>query len=228
MSVSERINQAQLAARERGEMPNAWSSTQPSPLAADGVAEFKVIVHEALFDRLGMRLFEATSEEKTQALVVDEIESLMNANESALSPQERQFLVRDIARDVMGLGPIEQFLADPTVSEVMVNARDTIYVERGGIIERTDVHFMSEEHLRRVVDRIVSRSVAGSTSRRRWSTPGCPTAHVSTPSSRRCARRAVLTIRKFAADPFQVDDLVAMGSLNELAAVSSTPWSRAA
>ena len=67
--------------------------------------DFKVKVHEALFKRLGTRLFEATSEAEMQSLVMVEIGSLMDARESALSQQERQLLVQDIARDVMGLGP---------------------------------------------------------------------------------------------------------------------------
>jgi pilus assembly protein CpaF len=91
-----------------------------------------------------------------QSLVMAEISALMDTRESALSPQERQLLVQDIARDVMGLGPLEQFLNDPTVSEVMVNGSDNIYVERAGLLERTNVHFISEEHLRRVIERIVS------------------------------------------------------------------------
>jgi pilus assembly protein CpaF len=57
----------------------------------------------------------------------------------------------------MGLGPVEQFLADPTVTEIMVNGSDYIYVERGGKIVRTRASFISEEHLRRVIDRIVSQ-----------------------------------------------------------------------
>ena len=215
MSVSERISQAQRAAKDRGEMTNAWSPAQPAPLADDGVAEFKAKVHEALFDRLGMRLFEATSEEKMQALVLDEIASLMNENGSALSPQERQVLVRDIARDVMGLGPIEQFLEDPTVTEVMVNGGDNIYVERAGIIERTGVHFMSEEHLRRVIERIVS-----SVGRRVDESSPMVDARLADGSRVNVVvpplslDGSILTIRKFAADPFQVDDLIAMGSLN--------------
>ena len=216
MSVSERINQAQQAAKERGEMTNGWSSPQPSPLAADGLAEFKAKVHDALFERLGMRLFEATSEEKMQALVVDEIASLMNANESALSPQERQLLVRDIARDVMGLGPLEQFLEDPTVTEVMVNGGENIYVERNGLIERTGVHFMSEEHLRRVIERIVSsvgRRVDESSPMVDARLADGSRVNVIVPPL--SLDGSILTIRKFAADPFQVDDLIAMGSLNE-------------
>ena len=216
MSVSERINQAQRAAKERGEMTNGWSSPQPSPLAADGLAEFKARVHDALFERLGMRLFEATSEEKMQALVVDEIASLMNANESALSLQERQLLVRDIARDVMGLGPLEQFLEDPTVTEVMVNGGDNIYVERSGLIERTGVHFMSEEHLRRVIERIVSsvgRRVDESSPMVDARLADGSRVNVIVPPL--SLDGSILTIRKFAADPFQVDDLIAMGSIND-------------
>ena len=156
MSVSERIMQAQRAAAERGETSSSWQPTQAAPMTSDGLGEFKARVHDALFKRLGTRLFDATSEEKLKSLVVDEIAALMNSDESALSPQERQLLVQDIARDVMGLGPLEQFLADPTVNEVMVNGHNGIYVERAGLIERTNVRFISEEHLRRVIERIVS------------------------------------------------------------------------
>ena len=121
MSLSERINQAQQAAAERGEVASTWRQAPNQPLTVDGLGDFKAKVHDSLFERLGTRLFEATNEEQLQSLVVAEIGALMEATESALSPQERQRLVQDIARDVMGLGPIEQFLNDPTVNEIMVN-----------------------------------------------------------------------------------------------------------
>ena len=156
MSVSERILQAQQAAAQRGEVANSWQRARTKTLAADGLGDFKARVHDALFERLGTRLFEATTEEQMQSLVMAEIGALMDATGSVLTPQERQLLVQDIARDVMGLGPIEQFLNDPTVSEVMVNGSDNIYVERAGLVERTSVRFISEDHLRRVIERIVS------------------------------------------------------------------------
>src|SRR3954464_9136795 len=156
MSISERINQAQQAAAQRGNVAGMWRHAPSQPMTIDGLGDFKTKVHDSLFERLGTRLFEATSEEQLQALVVAEISALMDETESALSPQERQHLVRDIARDVMGLGPIEQFLADPTVTEVMVNGGNFIYVERNGVIEQTGARFTSEEHLRRVIERIVS------------------------------------------------------------------------
>ena len=156
MSVGERISQAQQAAAQRGDVANTWRSAPVQNITFDGLGDFKAKVHDALFQRLGTRLFEATNEEQMQTVVMTEIGNLMDARESALSPQERQALVRDIARDVMGLGPLEQFLDDPTVSEVMVNGSNNIFVERSGILERTNVRFISEEHLRRVIERIVS------------------------------------------------------------------------
>ncbi len=216
MSVSDRINQAQLSAVERGEVANRWQKTSTTTLTADGLGEFKSKVHDALFERLGTRLFEATSEEQMQSLVVTEIGILMDANETALSPQERQLLVRDIARDVMGLGPLEQFLDDPTVSEVMVNGSNRIYVERAGIIEQTDVRFLSEEHLRRVIERIVA-----SVGRRIDESSPMVDARLADGSRVNVIvpplslDGSILTIRKFAKDPFTVDDLIAMGTLTD-------------
>ncbi|MGA7757053.1 MAG: CpaF family protein [Ilumatobacteraceae bacterium] len=216
MSVSERISQAQHAARLRGDVATTWRET-PSRLAAvDGLGDFKAKVHEALFNRLGTRLFEATSEEQMQSLVLAEISSLMDARESALSPQERQLLVQDIARDVMGLGPIEQFLDDASVTEVMINGSNSIYVERSGLLEQTNARFLSEEHLRRVIERIVS-----SVGRRIDESSPMVDARLADGSRVNVIvpplslDGSILTIRKFAKDPFTVDDLIAMGTFTD-------------
>ena len=79
----------------------------------------------------------------------------MDSTTVPLTVSERQELAAAIVDDVVGLGPIDQFLADPEVSEIMVNSLDYIYVERHGVIETTSAQFMSVEHLRRVVERIV-------------------------------------------------------------------------
>ena len=216
MSLSERINQAQQAAAQRGEVASTWRQPQIQPLTVDGLGDFKAKVHDSLFERLGTRLFEATSEDQLQSLVLAEIGALMDANESALSPQERQHLVRDIARDVMGLGPIEQFLADPTVTEVMVNGGNFIYVERNGVIEQTGARFISEEHLRRVIERIVS-----SVGRRIDEASPMVDARLADGSRVNVIvpplslDGSILTIRKFAKDPFRVHDLIAMGTITE-------------
>jgi pilus assembly protein CpaF len=214
MSVSQRIQQAERAAAERGEVTGSWTHATAPALTTDGLGEFKARVHDALFDRLGMRLFEATSEEKMHDLVVAEISALMEADDSALTAQERQQLVRDIARDVMGLGPLEQFLADRTVSEVMCNGADNIYIERAGVIERTNVRFISEDHLRRVIERIVSsvgRRVDESSPMVDARLADGSRVNVIVPPL--SLDGPILTIRKFAHDPFTVSDLIRMGTL---------------
>jgi pilus assembly protein CpaF len=215
MSVSERMNEATAAAARRGAVSNGWSHTAQPGLSADGVGEFKSKVHDALFERLGTRLFDAKSEDDLQTLVLAEIAALMDANETALSAQERQALVQDIARDVMGLGPIEEFLNDPTVSEIMVNGSDNIYVERAGVVERTEVRFISEDHLRRVVERIVSR-----VGRRIDESSPMVDARLADGSRINVIvpplslDGSILTVRKFAKDPFQVSDLVKLGTMS--------------
>lgn len=220
MSLTERISQAQRAAVERGEVAGAWRQTPTQAEATDGLGDFKARVHDALFERLGVRLFEATGEDQMQALVVAEIGALMDATESALSPQERQLLVQDIARDVMGLGPIEPFLHDPTVSEVMVNGCSNIFVERAGVIERTMARFISEEHLRRVIERIVSsvgRRIDESSPMVDARLPDGSRINVIVPPL--SLDGAILTIRKFAQDPFTADDLIAMGTFTDQVAM---------
>jgi len=217
MSITERINLAQQAASQRGDITNQWLPGQGTTQleTVGGLDDFKVKVHDALFERLGTRLFEANNEEQMQALVVTEIGALMDTRESALSPQERQLLVQDIARDVMGLGPLEQFLDDPTVTEVMVNGSDNIYVERGGVLERTDARFISEEHLRRIIERIVS-----SVGRRIDESSPMVDARLADGSRVNVILPplsldgSILTIRKFAKDPFTVSDLIAMGTFS--------------
>ena len=116
--------------------------------------------------------------------------------------------------DVIGLGPIERFLADPTVSEVMVNSLDFIYVERHGLIEETDAQFLSEDHLRRVIERIV-----GQVGRR--IDESSPMVDARLPDGSRVnaiipplsVNGPALTIRKFSVEPFQVADLIEFGTI---------------
>ena len=216
MSISERINVAADAAAKRGEGSLGARLNTRQDVAADGVGEFKSRVHDALFERLGSRMFEGQSEAELETLVLTEINAVMEASRTALSPDERDLLARDIALDIMGLGPIEQFLADPTVSEIMVNGCDHVYVERAGVVERTDVRFISEEHLRRVVERIVSR-----VGRRIDESSPMVDARLADGSRINVIipplslDGSILTVRKFAKDPFKVRDLIEMGTMSE-------------
>src|SRR3954471_8798037 len=87
----------------------------------DGLSDFKVAISNELFERLGQRLFERQGQERLYATLVEEIRSIIAAEEAPLTEAERHRLTLEIARDVMGYGPIEKFLEDASVSEVMVN-----------------------------------------------------------------------------------------------------------
>jgi pilus assembly protein CpaF len=206
--------------REAGEGPDRRAPLKPPlrppPVSASAaLGDFKGKVQAALFARLGGRLFDSTlGADQLTAYVASEISELMAATSAPLSVAERQALAEDIMNDVVGLGPIERHLADPSVSEVMVNSLDPIYVERNGVIQPTDSRFLSEEHLRRVIERIV-----GDVGRR--IDESSPTVDARLPDGSRvhaiipplAVDGPVLTIRKFAVDPFDADELVEMGTL---------------
>jgi pilus assembly protein CpaF len=213
MSLSERMQAAQ----------GATVTPLRRKAVHDGLADFKVGISNALFERLGQRLFETQNEEALRATVVAEISTIMASEGAPLTEEERQRLVQEIARDVMGLGPIEPFLDDATVTEVMVNGTAYIYVERGGVIEQTESRFISEEHLRRVIDRIVSQI-----GRRVDESSPMVDARLADGSRVNAIvppltlDGSILTIRKFAKDPFRANDLIQLGTFTpQVAAVLS-------
>ena len=130
-----------------------------------------------MFERLGARLNDKTlSEDQLHALVRTELSHVVEAEKLPLTAAQQQRLVRDVQDDVLGLGPLQRLLDDPTVTEIMVNGPHIVYVEQHGQLFLSAAPVRSEEHLRRMIERIVCAWVVGSMSPRRWSTPGWPTA----------------------------------------------------
>ena len=104
-----------------------------SPRFHDPLSNLRSRAQEALFSRLGARLFDPNlSEDQLRGYVVRELDEILANEASQLEPHERHGLVESIRADVMGLGPIETLLADATVTEIMVNSTDSIFVERAG------------------------------------------------------------------------------------------------
>ncbi|GGI04827.1 CpaF family protein [Egicoccus halophilus] len=181
----------------------------------DPLAQIKQRAQVQLFARLGARLYDSSlSEDELRASVRTELAEVVDGERIPLTPAERHRLAADISDDILGYGPLQKFLDDDAVTEIMVNGDDAIYVERGGKLERTASRFVSDEHLRRVIERIVSqvgrridesspmvdaRLLDGS----RVNAVVPPLA-VDGPS---------LTIRKFSRDPFGVDDLISFGTM---------------
>jgi pilus assembly protein CpaF len=145
---------------------------------------------------------------------VQEIGKVLEAEQIPLSAAERSRLVSEITDDVLGLGAIERYLADPTVTEVMVNSTDGIYVEREGRLTLTDSRYLSDDHLRQVIERIVSR--VG-----RRIDESSPMVDARLPDGSRvnavipplAVDGPALTIRKFSREAYRPEDLIAFRTL---------------
>ncbi len=182
----------------------------------DALARLKDRVGKALFERMGARMSDPSlSEDALRALVLGELDEVVEAERVPLSTEERARLTAELADDVLGFGPLQRLLDDPTVTEIMCNGPEAIYVEQGGRLVRTGARFASEEHLRRVIDRIVSK-----VGRRIDESSPLVDARLADGSRVNAIipplafSGSTLTIRKFSKDPFGVDDLIGFGTLS--------------
>ena len=119
--------------------------------------EIKSRIHQKMLDRVNLSAMEKLSTERLSIEIKSLVEQLLNEEETPLNLIERNRLVEDIQHEVMGLGPLEPLLADPTISDILVNTYNQVYIERRGRLELTDVHFADNRHLLKIIDRIVSR-----------------------------------------------------------------------
>jgi pilus assembly protein CpaF len=192
----------------------------PVAVTTDPLVRMKQRAQEALFSKLGARLYDPSlSAEELARFVGEELAGAMGSEAAPLTDDERRAVTLQIRDDILGYGPVQMYLDDPTVTEIMVNAETNIYVERDGRLIETDTRFMSRPHLRRVIDRIVTQ--VG-----RRIDESSPMVDARLPDGSRvnavipplAVDGPVLTIRKFSADPLQVDDLIAMGTMTPLVA----------
>jgi pilus assembly protein CpaF len=118
--------------------------------------EMKSRLHRTLINRMDLTKLSSLSQDQVHAEVMRLAESVLAQEAMPLSAAERERLVSDVQHELFGLGPLEPLLADPTISDILVNSAHTIYIERRGKIEATNVRFKDDEHLMRVIERIVS------------------------------------------------------------------------
>ncbi len=200
-------------------VPRPVTAALPSPPvtpATDALARLKDRVAKALFERMGNRMNDPSlSEEQLRTIVLGELDEVVEEERVPLSAEERARLTAELADDVLGYGPLQRLLDDPTVTEIMCNGPDAVFVEQQGRLVRTGARFTGEEHLRRVIDRIVSR-----VGRRIDESSPLVDARLADGSRVNAIipplafSGSTLTIRKFAKDPFTVDDLIGFGTLS--------------
>jgi pilus assembly protein CpaF len=181
----------------------------------DRIAEIRVRVQERLVEVLGPSLYDSSmSDTELEGLVHQRLRELLDEEESGLSAQEKLLIVRQIGDSVLGLGPLEPFVRDPEVTEIMVNGWDSIYVERAGKIYWTGAKFHDDAQLRRTIDKIVAKVGR----RIDESSPYCDArlpdgSRVNAIIPPLSIDGPTLTIRKFSADPYHAEDLISFGTL---------------
>ena len=217
MTLADRLAEARrtTAAVATPESPTTRVRTRRRQ-PVDPFSALKQSVHQELLAALGPKLYDvhlsaADLEQKVRAT----LQKVLEGQETPLSTTDRSRIAGEVADDILGYGPLEPFLRDPDVSEVMVNGSAQIYVERAGRLEPVTGAFSDDAHLRRTIDKIVGRIG-------RRVDESSPMVDARLPDGSRV--NAVippvsidgpsLTIRKFAADPFTADDLVGFGTFS--------------
>ena len=219
MSLSERIN-----SQQPGAVPLAGPSGPgtATPMRQDAAAtELRHRIHQQLIDELGPILFDRRlSEDDLRRRVHDQLHAAIALERVPLSAADKARLIQDVSDDILGYGPIDSLLRDDDVSEIMVNGPERVFVERSGKLTKdAEIRFLDEEHVRRVIDKIVSeigRRIDESTPMVDARLPDG--SRVNAVISPLAIGGPFLTIRKFSADPLQIDDLIRYGSLNAHAA----------
>jgi pilus assembly protein CpaF len=197
----------------------AVAQQQAERAAVDPYAELKTRVHHACIAKLGPELFTAETTGDLSERVLRAVTEQLALDRTPLTRDERRQLVREITDDILGYGPLEPLLRDDSVTEVMVNGADRIYIERNGKIERAGVTFVDDAHLLRIIDKIVSQ--VG-----RRVDEASPMVDARLPDGSRVnaiipplsLRGPTLTIRKFSRDPYTMDDLINFGTVTPKAA----------
>ena len=178
--------------------------------------ESKNAILAYLIQNIDQKLLEKGDEALLRRRVEELVEEKLRSEKLPFSRQMRNRLVSDMADEILGFGPIEPLLRDPTVTEVMVNRPDQVYCERFGKLELTDIQFRNLDHIRHVIDKIVTplgRRVDESSPMVDARLPdGSRVNAIISPLS---LNGPVLTIRKFSVDPYTVEDLIGFGTLTQ-------------
>ena len=183
-------------------------------LAMDLTA-LKGYVHSQLLNLLDLTVLESLPQEQLRAELAILVKQVIRTEQIELAPAQLHTLTVNIQNEVMGLGPIEPLLADPEISDILVNGPSAVYIERRGRLEKTEIQFSTNEHLTRIIEKIVSR--VG-----RRIDESSPMVDARLPDGSRvnaiipplALDGPILSIRRFSINPLGVDDLIGLGTLN--------------
>ncbi|MEC4680920.1 MAG: ATPase, T2SS/T4P/T4SS family, partial [Nitrospirota bacterium] len=125
-------------------------------VAVADLGDLKHRLHRLVIEALDLTIVAKLDPDLLKTELSNLVEHLLEQESAPLNSREREQLISEIQNEVMGLGPIEPLVQDPTINDILVNRCDRIYVERAGKLELTDVRFRDEAHLRKVIEKIVT------------------------------------------------------------------------
>jgi pilus assembly protein CpaF len=218
-ALADRLRETAAAPSAPGGALRLQDQRPPGSRHGDPFASLKTRIHRAVIDNLGAQLFGAAIDDDLTEVVRRGVEQELTADRTPLTRDEHSRLVKEITDDILGYGPLEPMLEDDSITEVMVNGFDRIYVERAGKLEATEASFLDNAHLMRIIDKIVSQ--VG-----RRIDEASPMVDARLPDGSRVnaiipplsLKGPTLTIRKFSRDPYSMHDLIGFGTLTQKAA----------
>jgi pilus assembly protein CpaF len=181
---------------------------------SDAYRELKLRTHLLLLEQLDLRAVERLPQPQRQDELKHMVETVLNAENAAVNESERNNLVRDILHEMLGFGPLELLMADPSVSDILVNTYKNVYIERAGKLEQTNVRFNDNAHLMKIVDKIVSgvgRRIDESSPMVDARLPDGSRVNVIIPPL--AVDGPIMSIRRFAVKALAMDDLLQLQSL---------------
>ena len=191
-------------------------STPPQFSATNEYYELKTRIHDRLLDLIDLSLIDTLDQQVLRQEIRRLVERILSEEDGKvpLNYNEREKLFREIQDEVLGLGPLEPFMQDPSVSDILVNTYKHIYVERFGKLETTEGRFKDNVHLRKIIDKIVS--AVG-----RRIDESCPMVDARLTDGSRvnaiipplAIDGPMLSIRRFAVEPLELEDLLSLKTL---------------
>ncbi|MGO4376882.1 CpaF family protein [Pseudoduganella sp. RAF19] len=199
----------------------AGASGNVAPLRTEGIdnrayQQLKHRIHQTLLDRVDLEGMQRLTQDQIKDELRILVERLLEENMVVINDSERRNLTRDIQYEVLGFGPLEPLLADPNISDILVNTARQVFVERRGCLELTPVTFNDDAHLMKIIDKIVSR--VG-----RRIDESSPMVDARLPDGSRvnaiipplAIDGPILSIRRFSAEPLGMNELISFGSMTE-------------
>jgi pilus assembly protein CpaF len=173
----------------------------------------KVRIHQQLVERLDVQNLRTVPQDSVRKEVRSVIKDLYSLEKGLLTSSEQEKLMDEVMDETFGLGPLEAMFKDPTITDILINRFDRVYVERRGRLEPVDVHFRDDNHLRQIIDRIVAQ--VG-----RRIDEICPMVDARLPDGSRinaiipplAVDGSAMSVRRFGANPLQLEDLLRQGA----------------